>query len=120
MIPETTILIQDHSFVVTLPVLPLSGADDVFGVEWLRTLGPVIIDYADFTMKFTLFGRPIHLRADVQVDTNPVSAHQVKRLISTNFTSGLFHLSLQPISSPELLNTTPHPVPAIDELLLKY
>ena len=120
MIPETKILIQDHSFVVTLRVLPLSGADVILGVEWLRTLGPVVTYYTTFTMKFTLFGKPIHLRADVQVDTNLVSAHQVKRLISTNSTSGLFHLSLQPIPSPELLNTALHPVPAIDELLLKY
>ena len=120
MIPDVMILIQDHSFVVTLRVLPLSGADVVLGVEWLRTLGPVITDYTDFTMKFTLFGRPIHLRADVQTDTSPVSTHQVKRLITTNSTSGLFHLSLQPTPSSELLNTTPHPVPAINELLLKY
>ena len=120
MIPDTTILIQEHRFVVTLRLLPLSGADVVLGVEWLRTLGPVITDYTDFTMKFTLFGRPIHLRADVQVNTSPVSAHQVRRLISTKSTSGLFHLSLQPIPSSEMLNTTPHPVPAIDKLLNKY
>ncbi|XP_006606822.1 uncharacterized protein [Glycine max] len=120
MIPDAMILIQDHNFMVTLRILPLSGADVILGVEWLRTLGPVITDYTDFTMKFTLFGRPIHLRADVQVDTNPVSAHQVKRLITTNSTSGLFHLSLQPTPLSELLNTTPHPVPAINELLLKY
>lgn len=57
--PDTKILIQDHTFVVTLRVLPLSGADVVLGVEWLRMLGPVVTDYTAFTMQFTFFGRPI-------------------------------------------------------------
>ena len=43
--PATTLLLQQHSFTVTLRVLPISGADVVLGVEWLRTLGPIITDY---------------------------------------------------------------------------
>ena len=118
--PDTKILIQDHTFVVTLRVLLLSGTDVVLGVEWLRTMGPIVTDYTAFTMQFTFFGRPINLLANVQVDTYPVSAHQVKRLITTNSTSGLFHLSLLPIPQPETASDPPHPIPAIDELLIKY
>lgn len=40
-------------------------------------------------------------------------------MISTNSTSGLFHISLLPISQAEPTDP-PHPIPTINELLLKY
>lgn len=75
--PATKLLIQDHTFTITLRVLPLSGADIVLGVEWLRTLGPIITDYSAFTMHFNHQGHSITLSVDVQSDTDLVSANQV-------------------------------------------
>lgn len=118
--PDTIILIQDHTFVVTLHVLPLTGADAVLGVEWLRTLGPIMTDYSMFTMQFTHSGQPVNLHADVQINENLASAHQVKRMLTTNATSGLFHLSLLPITKPKPVLGQPYPIPAINDLLLKY
>ena len=121
---ETTtlrvMLIQSHPFTVTLRVLPLSGADVVLGVEWLRTLGPIITDYTAFTMAFTYMGQPITLHADVSSDTNPTSAYQLKRSLHTHSISGLFHLSLLPVTQPDLDSEPPHPISAINTLLLKY
>lgn len=76
--PATTLLIQNHLFTVTLRVLPLSGTDVVLGVEWLRTLGPIITDYTSFTMAFTYLDQPITLHADVSSNTDPTSAHQLR------------------------------------------
>ena len=118
--PDTSVLIQNHTFVVTLRVLSLSGADTVLGVEWLRTLGPIMTDYSSFTMQFTHSGQHVTLHADVLVDENPASAHQIKRMITTNATSGLFHLSPLPITQPEPALDPLHPIPAINELLIKY
>lgn len=118
--PATTLLIQDHSFTVTLRVLPLSGADIIFGIEWLHTLGPIITNYTSFTMQFTHLGQPISLHANVHTNTDPTSAHQHKHIIHTHSVSGLFHLSLLPVNLPEPNTDPPHPIPAINELLLKF
>lgn len=45
-----TIHIQHHTFVVYLHVLPISGSNIVLGVQWLKSLGPILIDYTTLTM----------------------------------------------------------------------
>jgi len=37
--------IQGHKFLVDLHVLPISGADVVLGIQWLKDLGPIVTDY---------------------------------------------------------------------------
>ncbi|KAJ1375604.1 Aspartic peptidase domain superfamily [Sesbania bispinosa] len=44
--------VQGQIFKVDLYVLPLSGADIVFGVQWLKSLGPVLTDYNTLSLKF--------------------------------------------------------------------
>ena len=34
--------IQDNSFTLHLYILPIFGTNIVFGVQWLKTLGPVL------------------------------------------------------------------------------
>lgn len=118
--PATSLLIQDHSFTVTLRILPLSGADVVLGIEWLSILGPIITDYTSFTMHFSHLGQPVSLHADVHTNTDPTSAHQLRRSIHTHSVSGLFHLSLIPVTLPEPDTDPPHPISTINDLLLKF
>ena len=56
--------VQGHIFTVDLYVLPLCGADLVLSVQWLKTLGPVLTDYNDLTMKFLHLGRVVELKGD--------------------------------------------------------
>lgn len=116
----TKLIVQEHEFTVTLRVLPVSGAEVVLGVEWLRTLGPVVTNYTSFTMQFSHEGKPINLHADVQSNSFLASATQVRRMLSTSSTSGLFHLALLPTPP---IDQPPHPshtIPAINNILLKY
>ncbi|KAJ1441922.1 Aspartic peptidase domain superfamily [Sesbania bispinosa] len=46
------IIIQGHSFKVDLYVLVVDGYDVILGAQWLKQLGPVIMDYEQLTMKF--------------------------------------------------------------------
>lgn len=51
-----SVKIQKHDFQVDFHVLPIRGADVVLGVQWLKSLGPVLTDYTALTMKFIYNG----------------------------------------------------------------
>lgn len=61
---RVTINIQNHNFTMDLHALPLCGADVVLGVQWLKSLGPVLTDYNDLTMKFMSKGHIVELKGD--------------------------------------------------------
>ena len=46
--------IQGHKFSADMYLLPLKGSDVVLGVQQLQKLGPVIWDFKNFTMDFTV------------------------------------------------------------------
>lgn len=101
---------------MTFHLLPISGADAVLGIEWLRQFGLITTNYTSFSMKFTYMGRPIELHADISNGPRSISAPQVKRLIHTGSASALFHLSIIP-TQPDPQTLLPHPIPAIEALL---
>ena len=43
-------------------VLPLQGCDLVLGIQWLRTLGPIVWDFSALTMQFVIEGEQITLQ----------------------------------------------------------
>lgn len=88
--PQVSITIQGHQFTTDLFGLPLSGADLVLGVQWLRALGPVTTDYTALSMSFTHLGLPIKLFADVLVTPPPASAHQLRKMLRTQAVAALF------------------------------
>lgn len=65
--------IQQHSFTIDFHVLPLCGANMVLGVQWLKTLGPVLTDYGALTMKFIANGKLIELYGDREKEVEQVS-----------------------------------------------
>lgn len=71
-------------------------------------------------MQFSHSGHQVTLHADIEVEKHPATAQQVKRMMTKNATSGLFHLSLLPIPTSEPKPDLPHPIPSINALLIKY
>ncbi len=43
---------QGHVFRTDLFLLPLAGCDVVLGIQWLRTLGPILWDFTELKMEF--------------------------------------------------------------------
>lgn len=42
---QVPIKIQNYKAILDFYVIPLGGCDTVLGVQWLRTLGPVLWDF---------------------------------------------------------------------------
>ncbi|XP_027337502.1 uncharacterized protein LOC113851229 [Abrus precatorius] len=122
--PAVPVWIQGHSFDVDLHVLPISGADVVLGIQWLKLLGPIVTDYSNMTMRFIKEGRMIELKTDASSGPQDISAHQLKRIFQTNSGAAYFHIQILPSSTT--LNTTPtvtppsHHNPLISSLILQY
>jgi hypothetical protein len=59
---EVEVKLQGVIFRTDLFILPLAGCDAVLGIQWLRTLGPILWDFSALTMQFTLGGVPCTLQ----------------------------------------------------------
>jgi hypothetical protein len=59
---EVEVKLQGINFRTDLFILPLAGCDAVLGIQWLRTLGPILWDFSALTMQFSLGGVPCTLQ----------------------------------------------------------
>jgi len=98
--PQVPISIQGHSFTIDLYALPISGADIVLGVHWLRQLGPITTDYTTLSMSFTYLGQPVQLVVDIPVRLVFASAHQLKHMFQNTSIFRPFHTHTHTRSNP--------------------
>ena len=110
------ITIQTTTFHVDLYVLPISSANVVLGVHWLKSLGPVLTDCNHLTMQFFYEGNLIHLQGDMDAALSSLSSLQFRRLSRKNRDGLYYHITL--LSSVD--TTTQDLPPSIHTLLAKY
>lgn len=109
--------IQGHLFHVDLHVMPIGGADLVFGVQWLKGLGPILTDYTSLKMTFSQNGQQIELQGRSGLGPTELTHHQVRRLLQTQRGAAYFHLQLGSDPSPfSLTSPQPYPPHAVTEL----
>ncbi|KAK2407034.1 hypothetical protein QL285_042695 [Trifolium repens] len=115
---QTPLFIDSHLFLVDLFVLPLSGAEIVLGVQWLRTLGPILTDYTNLTLSFCREGKIIQLMGRPKPLPEEASLHQFKRLVATDAIDTVLHFQLTPTqpNSPTAQNHSP----AITNLIKQF
>jgi hypothetical protein len=53
--------IQGETFITDCYTLPLEGFDVILGVQWLKSLGPIVWDFAALSMAFVREGRYVQL-----------------------------------------------------------
>lgn len=73
-------------------LLPLKGSDVVMSIRWLQTLGPLVCDFRNLTMEFTLGGRRYNVEGQSQTTIYPATVQSMERFL-WNPTSGS-HLQL--------------------------
>jgi hypothetical protein len=94
MCPKVSLFMGSHEFLVDLYILPLSGAKLVLGVQWLKTLGPIVTDYEQLTMSFSKNGSTITLDGATKPGPQESNLHQLHRLVHTNSIDTCLHLQL--------------------------
>lgn len=116
--PQVCIELGPHKFWVDLFVVPLRGAELVLGVEWLKTLGPVVTDYNALTMAFMKEGQLVQLQGEAQTNLEEATLHQLRLLVSTQAIDTFYQIQLSPPSP----NTEPSPsaITWLDPLLDSY
>lgn len=85
-----------HEFLVDLFVVPLCGAEIVLGVQWMKSLGPILTNYETLTMTFIKDGQIIQLTGESQTCPEEASLHQLKLMVSTNAVDTMLHLHILP------------------------
>ncbi|XP_028237019.1 uncharacterized protein LOC114416356 [Glycine soja] len=113
-----SIMIQDVMFTMDLHVLPIVGANVVLGVQWLKTLGPILTDYGSLRMQFFHQNQLIELKGENTNDSGIITHHQLRRLCRTQTQASYFRIALI-TDNPE--PPPPHTLPPeIQALLIRF
>ena len=100
---------MDFTCDVDLYVLPIVGANIVLGVQWLKTLGPVLTDYSLMTMKFFYDQRLIELRDDNDLTINMLTPPQLRQFLKHNEHASCYHIAVLTEASPDATPPLLHP-----------
>lgn len=104
MCRDVSLQLGQHDFHLDLFVLPISGAELVLGVQWLKTLGPIVTDYDQLTMSFTFNGSSVHLKGVPKPGPSEANLHQLQRMVDTHAIDTCVQFQLftpeEPPSSP--------------------
>ncbi|XP_058725452.1 uncharacterized protein LOC131596726 [Vicia villosa] len=84
MCRNVSLILGQQEFHIDLFILPISGAELVLGVQWLKTLGPIVTDYEKLTMSFNNHGTPVHLQGIPKPGPSEANLHQLQRMVDTN------------------------------------
>jgi hypothetical protein len=105
---EVQIEIQGNKFVVDLYTLNLSGPDVVLGTPWLKTLGPILMDYETLTMEFSHGQQKVELKGETGPNVSSISYMQLKQLIQREPTAQIFSLQISTVNDTPSLPSSPN------------
>lgn len=115
---QVSLQLRSQTFLVDLYVVPLRGAELVLGVQWLKSLGPVLTDYEHLTMTFVKDGEVIQLAGESKPGLEEASLQQLRRLVSTDAIDTFLQLQFIPSYPPP--EPTPSSITWLEPLLQAY
>jgi hypothetical protein len=68
--------LKSHMFAIDM-----GGCDIVLGVDWLRTLGPILMDFKDLTMQFDQEGHHYKFQGIIVISTEIISSHRMEKML---------------------------------------
>ena len=91
------IILPNYELITDLFLLPLDGCDVVLGAQWLRTLGDIIWNFSQLTMRFQDQGKEVCIRGKRQDTITSISSYQAEQLLKKDCSIFLMQLSIKNI-----------------------
>ena len=73
--------ISDYHLKSHMFAIDMGGCDNVLGVDWLRTLGPIIMDFKELTMEFDQEGHQYRFQGIIVGSPDIISSHCMENLL---------------------------------------
>jgi hypothetical protein len=83
--------------------IDMGGCDIVLGVEWLRTLGPILMDFKDLTMQFQQEGQQYKFQGITTGSPEIISSHRMENLLKKGHSGIISQLhSIHVVETPSV------------------
>jgi hypothetical protein len=83
--------------------IDMGGCDIVLGADWLRTLGPILMDFKDLTMQFDQEGHQYKFQGIIVGSPEIISYHRMEKLLKKGHSSVIAQLhAIQEIEMPSV------------------
>jgi hypothetical protein len=103
---DTPLVVDDHTFTVSLYVLPIQGADVVLGVHWLQTLGPFVSDFTIPSMQFYHQDSLLTITGTKPNHATLASFHQLTCMLHTHAIDSFHSISMVSTTQPPTITPT--------------
>jgi hypothetical protein len=82
----------------------VGDCDIVLGEDWLRTLGPILMDFKDLTMQFDQEGHQYKFQGIIIGSPEIISFHRMKKMLKKGHSGVIAQLhAIQAIETPSVL-----------------
>jgi hypothetical protein len=84
--------------------IDMGGCDIVLGEDWLRTLGPILMDFKDLTMQFDQEGHQYKFQGIIIGSPEIISSHRMEKLLKKGHSGFIAQLhAIQATETPSVL-----------------
>jgi hypothetical protein len=91
--------VKSHMFAIDM-----GGCDIVLGANWLRTLGPILMDFKDLTMQFNQEGHQYKFQGITVSSPEIISSHLMEKLLKKGHFGVITQLhAIQATKTPSVL-----------------
>ena len=82
--------------------MPLGGCDVILGTQWLRTLGPILWDFVEVWMQFSVNGKKNTLKGLQPGSLSTIISHRMENILKKNshgVITQLHFIQMQPLDA---------------------
>lgn len=94
MCKETKIIIQGISITTDLYLVSMADSNVIMGIQWMKTLGPIISDFSEILMTFQWEGQTVKWRGEPSISEDPFTNAELQHLSADITEAFLLHFEL--------------------------